>query len=293
MQKINHNDKWQEIRYSSLFSRSFFNGLLKHGDMSIINGLISDYGVNCKGKPILTYYDYLCYIYRFMVKNYRNEYIFKNTLLNAVIKKYGTSKSIVFNEFPVGSSIVDMAMFNGVSRAFEIKTELDTERRLFSQIDNYKRIFQESYVVVYETMAKKYAQLTSEDVGIIPLRIYNGRLKVLEPFRYAKRKDTIEVETLMKCLRTSEYKHIVKTYYGTLPTGMNDFNAYDMCQKAMEAIPQTEVIRLFISEMKRRKNNIKELKQYDSHIRQICLSMHISPKEYNNLNKILSQPIKL
>lgn len=277
---------------ASIFSRSSFKRLLEHRDVSMLNALVEDYGIKSK-KQIETYYDYLSYAYQFMVKNYRNEYVFKNTLLNEIIKRYGTSKSIVFNEFHVGNSIVDMAMFNGVSRAFEIKTELDTERRLPTQIGDYRRIFQESYVVVFEDMIDKYMTATNVEVGIVPIQLHRGRLKVMDPIRKATRKNEIEVDTLMKSLRTSEYKHIVKTYFGSLPDSINDFNAYELCESLMKTIPSPILNSLFITEMKRRKSNMKDMRSFDPYIRQMCLSMHLSHIEYDNLKEVLNQPIKL
>ena len=76
------------------------------------------------------YSDLLKKSYSVISKYYRCEYVYKNELIKLLLKKYGTRNSVYFNEFRVGNSIADMVMFNGESKAFEIKTEYDTPRRL-------------------------------------------------------------------------------------------------------------------------------------------------------------------
>lgn len=88
-----------------------------------------------------SYLNILRYIYKILVENYPNEYIFKNEFLNKWLKsELGNSKSIIINEFRLGNAIADLAMFNGISKVFEIKTILDKEYRLSNQIKEYKNI---------------------------------------------------------------------------------------------------------------------------------------------------------
>ena len=88
-----------------------------------------------------SYLDYLKLMYRVLVSNYRCEYVYKNEIIKELLSKYGTKSTAVFNEFKVGNSIADIAFFNGESKAFEIKTDLDTPKRLKKQIAPLARYF--------------------------------------------------------------------------------------------------------------------------------------------------------
>ena len=90
----------------------------------------------------LTYIKLLIYFIIQLIKEYRNEYIFKNTIANKIIKgRHRLSNVTYINEFRVVNSICDVAIFNGTSSAYEIKTELDNFDRLENQLADYKKGF--------------------------------------------------------------------------------------------------------------------------------------------------------
>jgi hypothetical protein len=282
----------QKVRlrnYASIFSGNSFAHLLKHDDWDFIHRQIIDYDIEKLGKSFETYADYLSYIYNVLLKEYRCEYIYKNEIINKLLlKKYGTKDTVVINEFKVGDSVADMVMFNGVSKAFEIKTELDSEKRLNSQLADYQQIFQESYIVTHESLVDKYSKL-SENSGIIAIQ-QNGRTFTMTEVRKAVIQTEIDSTTLMRSVRTNEYKNIIVNYYGQLPE-VNGFEMYDACAVLMKQIPAATLHRLFISELKKRKTNTNELKSFNKELRQLCLSMKIQPKDYTELTKKLSQTI--
>lgn len=286
----NSNFNWKNIRYSSIFSRNNFNRLLRYNDYTLFQEIIRDYDSKLVGKKLLTYTDFTNYAYKYMLKNYRNEYIFKNSLINMLIKKYKTQQTVLFNEFAVGNSIADLVMFNGISRAYEIKTELDSDKRLITQLADYKKIFQQCFIVIHESCIEKYDNLDN-DIGIIVLSTNRGHIK-FETIKEPINNDYIDSYALMRCLRTSEYKGIIKQYYGSLPI-MDAFSAFSICEKMMAAIPSSELNTLFIQMMKKRKTNINHLKEYNTYLRQICLSMHLTTKEYEIIKQKLNNPISL
>ena len=283
-------EMWRFIRYSSIFSRSNFDRLLKHNDYTIFQEIISDYDSNLIGSKLITYADFTYYAYKHLLKNYRNEYVFKNSLINMLIKEYGTNHSVIFNEFSVGNSIADLVMFNGVSRAYEIKTELDTNKRLETQMADYKKVFQRCFVVVYNNCIEKYIN-TDDDIGVISMYINRGNIK-FEEVKTPKKNHKIDPHVLIRCLRSYEYKELVKRYYGELPK-MNDFTAFSICEKLMTAIPSEVLNCLFIDLMKERNTNMSLLKKFDKHLRQIGLSMHFTDKDYEIVNQRLQNPIQI
>ena len=287
---LNSQEMWRCVRYSSIFSRSNFDRLLKKDDYSIFQNTIRDYDAEKVGVKLHTYSDFANYAYRYMVKHYRNEYVYKNSLINELLKEFGTKKTIIFNEFTVGNSIADMVLFIGKSRAYEIKTELDSNRRLSSQLADYKKIFQESFIVVHESCIEKY-EYSDSTTGIIALSVNRGKVK-FDPIRPATENNHIDPHVLIRCLRTYEYKELVKRYYGALPE-LDAFSAFTVCEKMIEAIPSPSLNQLFIEIIKERKTNMQHLRGYDSYLRQICLSMHINSKEFEMITKKLLKPIQI
>lgn len=274
--------------YSAVFSSTYFSNLLKKNDYSFLDSRINSYKDTTKQNPS-TYFDYIKYIYANLQKDYRNEYVYKNTLINELlIKKYGLKDTIAINEFRVGNSIADIVLFNGTSKAFEIKTELDSEKRLDRQLNDYTKIFKQCYVVTSENLIDKYLKV-NESIGIIALYSTARSLKMKE-IRPAIINEDIDAETLIKAVRTSEYKAIIKGFYGKLPK-MNDFNMFEICLNLIKAIPSNELNQLFINTLKNRKNNTNKLKSYRKELRQLALAMNLNATNYNQLFEKLKQPI--
>lgn len=277
--------------YSSVFSSSYFSKLLQHDDYKFIDDNILMYDYMKIGKIFNTYYEYIKYIYGELSKQYRNEYVYKNTFINEfLLEKYGVKDTVAINEFKVGSSIADIVLFNGTSKAFEIKTELDSRRRLDGQLIDYRKVFKECYVIVHEAIIDKYL-LENDSVGIIVLEKQNRSLKLNE-IRPAKENLGIDANALMHCVRTEEYKAIVKEYYGALPE-MNSFNMFKICSELIGNIPPENLHQLFIMQLKKRKSNTVNLGTFQKELRQLGLCMNINEKTRQNLFEKLDKPILL
>jgi hypothetical protein len=265
--------------------------LLLRDDYSFINAKIERYDLQKLGKSINTYYDYIQYIYRELKKQYKNEYVYKNTFINnLLLDKYGVKNTIAINEFRVGNSIADIVLFNGTSKAFEIKTELDSNKRLSGQLSDYTKIFKECYIITHESLTEKYLQ-EEEHIGIIELIDQTKSFRMQE-VRVAKENKYIDVNALMRSIRTVEYKSIVKQYYGELPE-MNSFNMYETCKGLMEHIPSNQLHHLFIEELKKRKSNTSIINTFNKELRQVCLAMNIDANLYQKLDYKLQKTINL
>lgn len=274
-------------RYSSAFSRTVFSEIIDFEDFSHLDWLINNENNQSKFN---TYLDYFKHLYSTLKKEYRCEYFFKNEIITEyILKKLGTKNSIVFNEFRVGESIVDLAMMNGESKAFEIKTDFDSPKRLIKQIEDYSRIFNKVYLVVSIDKLNQYLEIIPEEVGILTLVVQRNRVHI-KIYRDAISNEHIDCNLLMQCLRISEYKNIVLKYYGFLPTTHNG-DAYTQCLAALKQIPQSTLNQLFLYEVKKRKTVTASLYKIPSEFRQICLSLNLSSKKIDQLFNLLNNPI--
>ena len=90
-------------------------------------------------------------IYCELKNNYRNEYFYKNTLLNKLLLGvHSVNTTTALTEMAIAKSKADFVLINGKAVVYEIKTELDNLERLGSQIDDYYKAFDHVAVVTYE-----------------------------------------------------------------------------------------------------------------------------------------------
>ena len=251
---------------SSAFSRSAFIDILNYNDYSHFNWLASKYDI----LKCTTYSELLKKSYSLISKYYRCEYVYKNELIKLLLKKYGTRNSVYFSEFRVGNSIADMVMFNGESKAFEIKTEYDTPRRLDKQMDDYNGFFDKCYIIVPENRLDEYYDIVESTTGIITMNWDNGHI-ILKEVRHALRNEHFEPQALMSCLRTEEYKSIVLS----LGESLEGVAGYDMYTYCCQVISKANPDKLRVL-----------LRKYPMSIRQMMLSLNLPE---NKANKLLEQ----
>lgn len=277
--------------YSQVFSAPSFLRLLTNNDYGFMDAKIVRYDLGRVGKEFSTYHDYLKYIYKELERRYRTEYLYKNTIINELlIRKYGVKTTTIINEFRVGGSIADLVMFNGTSKVFEIKTELDSNKRLQRQMDDYAKLFNECYIVTHESLTSKYLD-EPDHIGIIEL-VRNNRSLSLNIVRQATTNRNLDPDILIKSLRTTEYKNIVLRHFGRLPE-MNSFNMFQICKSLFHTIPPDDLQQLFLSEIKTRKSNTHLLPRITKELRQICLILKTTETTCELLDSKLTKKIIL
>lgn len=263
--------------YSSVYSRNSAIKILSK-DFSFINQMIKKYDEKFIDK---TYLDYFKYIYKVLEKQYQNEYIYKNSFLNKYLIK---NSSYLFSELKLGNNIVDLASFNEISSAFEIKTHLDTKTRLNDQINAYKKVFNEIYLIVPSSKVEEYLSFNS-DVGIIDFPEFKIH-------RNPNLNFDICPENIMQILHTKEYKNIVLEYFGYLPC-INSFNQFKICGDMIKKIPSDKLSTLLIEQLKIRSYNEKlSIKNYKE-FNQLFLSLKLDNAKRKAFINILKQSVLL
>ncbi|WP_437396654.1 sce7726 family protein [Flagellimonas lutimaris] len=274
--------------YSTLFSRNQVKSWFKN-DFTSIYQKIYRYDEEWLTMNNSTYVEYLRYVYKVLESHYQNEYIFKNSFLNeCLIKEISSTNSQIFSEFRVGNAVADLAMFNGTSKVFEIKTEMDSAKRLDFQLQNYQRAFNEIYLVLPESKLYQYQHIGKE-IGII---VYQPNF--IEKFKVIHKaipNQTVDKNTIMKVLHTHEYKNLVKSHFGKLPK-MTSFNQFEKCRELILQIPNDELNSYFISFMKARQKSIALNKKHYREFNQISLALKLSKTERKALMEHLKLPIK-
>lgn len=274
--------------YSSLFSRSKVESWLK-ADFNSINHKIKRYDKSWFNLRQATYLDYLKYIYQILESNYQNEYVLKNSFLNEwLITEIGKNDSKIFSEFRVGNAVADLVMFNGTSKVFEIKTEFDSEKRLTLQLENYRKAFNEIYIIIPESKLSTYSKYHGE-IGIITFNAVSPNSFKVN--RKASINYCVDKETIMHILRTHEYKRLVEAHFGALPS-ITSFTQFDICSELIGNIANSELNRYFIDIMKNRYHENILSSRYYRELNQISLAMKFSKSDRKKLIGQLKSPLQ-
>ena len=173
-------------------------------------------------------------IYHFMNCEYRNEYFYKNTILNQLlIKKHDLYSTAALTELPVGDSKADFIMINGRGVVYEIKTDLDNLIRLENQIKDYYKVFSYVYVVVGNKQLTRVKEfLKDQKVGIYELTS-SGKLICRKKAFYNK--ENLSYEAMFQVLRKAEFESILLKHFNKHPE-VNSFQYYRECQKWLKRI---------------------------------------------------------
>lgn len=173
-------------------------------------------------------------IYHFMNYEYRNEYYYKNTILNQLlIKKHDLYNTAALTELPIGNSKADFIMINDRGVVYEIKTDLDNLIRLENQLKDYYKVFSYIYVVVGNKQLPHVKEfLKDQKVGIYELTA-SGRLICRKKAFYNR--DNLSYEAIFQVLRKAEFESIILKHFHKLPE-VNSFQYYRACKKWLERI---------------------------------------------------------
>jgi len=143
-----------------------------------------------------------------LLENYKNEYIFKNTIINKILfKKNKKSSTTILSEFRVGDNKADLVIVNGHSVCYEIKTRYDSLKRLPDQLSSYTKIFDKVYVVCDEYFKDEILNLIPLNVGVFEFT-HRGALREIKKAKVNIQ--PISYETMIGSLRMEEYKFIAE-----------------------------------------------------------------------------------
>jgi hypothetical protein len=199
------------------------------------------------GMTLSTFYDET---YNYLLKNYRNEYIYKNAIANKILLgRHSLLTTNMLTEFWVQDCKADVVMINDDLSVYEIKSELDTLGRLENQIGRYLDFFEYIYVVTSKDQVEKLQEILPEESGIIILTERN----TLSTFRKGLcNRENIKPEVLFSSLRKPEYLRVIKNFYGYIPDLPNTL-IYRKCLEMFKSVPLGRGLKLVKAELKNRR----------------------------------------
>ena len=233
-------------------------------------------------------------IYNSLLKNYKNEYVYKNILTNKLLlKKYSLKNTIALNEFTIGKSIADFVLLNGEARVYEIKTELDNLEKLDTQIGDYCQFGDKVYIVTSSKHVDKLIELyNNSTIGIIELTSRNALKTIKEATSNVA---TFSYEKLFKTLRKQEYLEIIDKHFHFVPEVSNT-KIFKECLALAKKIEVSLFQKLVVNKLKSRNiSNPKKIQEkvIPESLKHICYTLDFSKNEYEKLNSFLNKKSKI
>ncbi len=279
---------------NSILTRVFTQNMLKElieqqRDVTLISKVVKRYELSYNGESKNE--NIISEIYEYLGSSYRNEYFYKNTLLNKLlINAHRLKTTTALTEVPIAKSKADFIMINGKAVVYEIKTELDTFERLETQITDYYKVFDHVCVVTSENQSEELlVRFKDSPVGIYILSNKNTLRRLKEPETY---RDELQKDQIFKILNKPEYENIVKRIKKQLPN-VTPVNYYSECKKIVCEMQLDELYDLFLKELKKRNRiDIIDFSSIPYPLRFLVYFSKFQKNQLEELNKYLNQPFK-
>lgn len=275
-----------------VFTKTNINQILTSGK-SVINEIIIDkYSLS---KQIETQEDAFNAIYNFMKRNYRNEYYYKNQLLNnLLIGRHSLNTTSAIRELPISNSIADFILINGKAQVFEIKSGLDSLKRLTGQLQDYYKAFTYVNVIMDEVHLKKVEKaVLNKNVGLYVLTKRNTIKKIREANEY---NNLLDHTVIFKILRKKEYEEILLKYFGKLSSA-DDFHYFRDSLKIFKQLPievaqQELTTMLKLRYLNKYKDNNSLILSFSPALREVIYFSDYRKKQIEELNQRLQEKYK-
>ncbi|WP_386337634.1 sce7726 family protein [Xanthomonas citri pv. citri] len=236
---------WRQA--AQVLSRPVLAQAARTGDGRFIRKLLTDAGLQVgSGQTVAELLDQVLDGLR---RNYRCEYFYKATIADRIVfGRHSPRTASLHVELPVGRSIVDLAVFNGTSTAYEIKTEFDSHRRLSTQTPDYLKVFERVYLVTHPSISPSYLRMLDERVGILTLQS-NGSLREIRPPNSCGA--DLDKISLFGMLRSQEYCLALQQQFGAQPEVPNGLR-YEHYRRLWEMLSIEEAHRIVVAAMRGR-----------------------------------------
>ncbi|WP_235199615.1 sce7726 family protein [Photobacterium galatheae] len=221
--------------------------------------------------------------YRLLRLKYPNEYVVKNTIANRILLgKHSMNTASMLSELRIGSNKADCVVVNGLSTCYEIKTQLDSLKRLPDQLHAYTRAFDKTYVVTHESHLNSVLKL-HDDMPVFGIIRANKNGNLSRPIKEAPLNTEFDLELMYYSLRKSEYTNIAKTVLGKEPE-VPCYELFDYCKSVFCSLPSDKANQLFKENLKHfRKNDHKFINSLPESLKNIGISYKIDRKGKNSI----------
>lgn len=207
-------NKNQTAALSRLFSSAVVQELVKKGSSAGLARLARLSGLPHSNAESVGHYLDRAYS-TLSATQARDEYVYKSTIIKKVLLGRHSLRTATFlSEFRVGTNKADLAILNGTSTVYEIKSDRDNLDRLAGQLAAYRKVFARIFVVAAEQHIAKLERSLPDGVGILLL---NKNLSLSELRQPNDNIPNIDPRVLCSALRRTEAEDVLKAHGRTVP----------------------------------------------------------------------------
>lgn len=199
-----------------LFSPSAIRELGTRGQSGLIGRILSRDSLPMLGNQETRLDQVFDSAFRLLMKTgCRPAYVFTNALVEKrLLGLHNLNTATAIREFRTGKSRVDLAIFNGTSTAYEIKSDWDSLYRLEGQVADYLKVFDEVYVFTSEANADSVIAGLPPEVGVLCL---SDRFTISTRKPAIPNQTNFDVGTIFDALRNDEIGMILRRHNFHLP----------------------------------------------------------------------------
>ena len=282
----------QRSAISRLFSSAVFRELATKGRSPLFARLFNQSLVDFVTKPNAKVLDAFESAFAVLRTNgLRDEYVYRAALTHKVLLgTHSLRTACMLSEFRTGTCKADVAILNGTSTVYEIKSERDSLTRLENQLENYKRVFAKAYVIASEDHIPSIVESTSTDVGVICL----SRRHQIKTIRVAReRADCVCPVSIFESVRTTEACAILQYLGLPIPDVPNTRMHLELCE-VFRGLRPADVHSAMVATLKRTRNLAplaQLLDRVPASLQPAALSVAIRRSDHNLLVQAIETPL--
>ncbi|WP_169927442.1 sce7726 family protein [Labilithrix luteola] len=199
--------------------------------------------------------DALAGVFELLQRSYRCDYVYRSTIAAKLfLGRHSPTTSALIPELRVWKSKADMAVFNGTSIAYEIKTELDNLDRLQSQLADYSAVFDRIFVVTYDGRGEELRATLPSHVGILVLTRTLSFQVVRDALSNA---ENVRPRMIVDALRRDEVIEVTRRVVGRAPCA-TEVTIRQECADALATCTPRSVHDAMVAVLKRRMRCTRE-----------------------------------
>lgn len=277
---------------SRIFSSSVYRQLAEKGRSPLFSRLLYDTGLLNTNSHFETVSAAFDLAFAMLKKSgQRDEYVYRAALTqNILLGRHSLNTATLLTEFRVGPCKADLAIINGTSTVYEIKSERDSLSRLDNQLINYRKVFAKVYVVVAEQFLQQVIDKTAQEIGIMILGRRNSITTVREAI---DKSNQVCPSTIFDSLRIAESKDILSKLGVEIPKVPNT-KLYAVLRQIFAKQNPVTIHYEMVETLKRTRNlaPISTLMdQLPISLRPAALSIQVRRADHERLIKGLQTPI--
>ncbi len=276
-----------------LFSSAVLQELARKGESPLLSRLVKESNLAdflIESSPLADIFDLAFSILK--KKAYRHEYVYKAAIAHKLLLgKHSIRTASMLSEFRVGNCKADVAILNGTSTVYEIKSERDNLDRLQSQVSAYRTVFAKVNIITGSNHVASIFNIVPEDVGILVL---NDRYKISTVREAEDNPSRVDPAAIFNSLSTNESIKALKLLGFEIPDLPNT-KLHKALGDLFKTIDPASAHNAMVKVLKNTRSLLplsELLESLPSSLRAAALSTPLRQKDHARLLEAVEKPLK-